>query len=234
MAVPQAPARQRWRLVLARAVGATEMAGRDLSEAFENALEATGLPLQRPVGRLRTRVAFGAPLPLGTAAERELADVTLTEVLPIWRVRDSLAGHLPAGWTLVDLFDVWLGAPALAGRVNGAIYRVVLEADNGSSGRTDTSAIAAAAADLLRQGRVPRTRLKGGSTVAYDLRPLLADVRLLDPGPPVVVRIQTRIHPELGTGRPTEVLAALEDHLGCPLGFESITRECLIVAGEPG
>ena len=48
----------------------------------------------------------------------------------------------------------------------------------------------------------------------YDLRPLLADLRVVTAGPPVVVRVRTRIHPELGTGRPDEVVLALAERLG--------------------
>ncbi len=225
---PQALPRQRWRLALARSVGAPQLAGRELTDAWEQAIEATGLPLHRAVGRPRARVALGAPLPLGMAAEHELAEIVLTEVLPVWRVRDALIGRLPAGWTLVDLHDVWLGSPALAGRVSGADYRVVVD------GPADHDAVAAAASDLLRAERLPRTRLKGDSSVAYDLRPLLAEIGVLDPGPPIVLHVRTRFHPELGTGRPEEVLAALADRLGCPLTIFSITRESLILADELG
>jgi hypothetical protein len=161
------------------------------------------------------------------AAERELGEVVLSAVLPVWRVRDALIGRLPAGWRLVDLYDVWLGSPALAGRVIGAEYRVMVD------GTVDPDAVAAAASALLAAERLPRNRLKGGSTVAYDLRPLLADIEVLDPGPPVVLRVRTRIHPELGTVRPEEVLAALADRLGCPLAPGSIVRERLILADEP-
>jgi hypothetical protein len=222
-----APPRQRWRLVVARSADAPRLAGRELADAWEAAIEATGLPLHRPAGRARARVAFGAPLPIGMAAERELGEVVLSAVLPVWRVRDALIGRLPAGWRLVDLYDVWLGSPALAGRVIGAEYRVMVD------GTVEPDAVAAAASALLAAERLPRNRLKGGSTVAYDLRPLLADIEVLDPGPPVVLRVRTRIHPELGTGRPEEVLAALADRLGCPLAPGSIVRERLILADEP-
>jgi hypothetical protein len=160
------------------------------------------------------------------AAEAELADIVLTEVLPAWRVRDALIGGLPSGWTLVDLYDVWLGSPALAGRVNGAVYRVVIEDTE------DPDALAAAAAGLLDTERLPRTRMKGGAEVAYDLRPLLAEVRVLEPGPPVVLRVRTRIHPELGSGRPEEVLAALGDRLARPLAPASTVRERLVLADD--
>jgi hypothetical protein len=220
--------RQRWRLVLARPADLPQLAGRELTDAWEQAIEATGLPLHRPAGRARARVAFGAPLPIGMAAERELAEVVLSEVLPTWRVREGLIGTLPAGWVLVELYDVWLGSPALAGRVNGAVYRVMV------GGTPDPDAVAAAASAVLAAERLPRNRIKGGSSVAYDLRPLLVGVGVLDPGPPVVLRVRTRIHPELGTGRPEEVLGALADRLGTSLAPLSIVRERLILADDPG
>src|SRR5260221_526056 len=88
-----AVARQRWRLVLARGAGAPAIAGRELTDAWEQALAETALPLYRPAGRSRARFSLGAPLPIGMAAERELADVVLTEVVPIWRVREALSGR---------------------------------------------------------------------------------------------------------------------------------------------
>ena len=220
-AIP-APARQRWRLVVARSADAPPLAGRELSDAWEVALDGSGLPLHRPPGKARARVAFGAPIPAVMAAERELIDLFLTEVVPAWLVRERLAGRLPDGWQLVDLEDVWLGAPALAGQVGAADYRIDL-------GAADGVAVAAAAAALLAATDLPRERRKGASTVRYDLRPLLIDVGIADPGPPLVVRARTRFHPVLGTGRPEEVVAALGDAAGIPLVTRSVVRERLIL-----
>jgi radical SAM-linked protein len=223
-----APPRQRWRLVVARSAEAPRLAGRELSEAWEAAIEASGLPIHRPAGRPRGRVAFGASLPLGIAADRELVDIFMAQPVPVWRVRHVLAGGLPEGWRLVDVFDVWVGAPPLAGRVIGADYRIELGGD------ADGGVIASAARALLSAPTLPRERTKGDSSVAYDLRPLLADVAVVESGPPVVLRIRGRIHPELGTGRPEEVVAALGDQLGRPVEVRGIVRERLIVAGDPG
>jgi hypothetical protein len=225
--VVPAAARQRWRLVLARSVDAPALAGRDLNEAWEDALEVSGLPLFRAVGRARARVAFGAPIPASLAAEHELADIFLTESLPAWQVREALVAHLPDGWRLLDLHDVWLGAPALAGQVAAADYRIAL-------GEADAQSVAAAAEQLLGAEALPRERPKGGSVVPYDLRPLLVDVGIADAGPPVLLRARTRFHPVLGTGRPEEVVAALGDAAGTPLVAGSIVRERLILADELG
>ena len=213
---------------MARSADAPRLAGRDLGDAWETALEAFELPLHRPAGRARTRVSFGAPLQLGIAAERELVDVLMASRVPIWRMREALDGRLPAGWTLVDLFDVWVGSPALAGRVVGAVYRIEL------GGGLDPAAIGGAARAVLDARELLRVRPKGDSTVTYDLRPLLDRIDVDTARDDVRVRIRTRIHPELGSGRPEEVVAAIGDRLGHPLEVRSIVRERLILADDQG
>lgn len=224
---PTSLPRQRWRLVLARSPDAPDLVGRELADAWDQALVASGLPLLRPPGG-RARVAWAAPLPSRMAAEGELAEFVLSETLPVWRVRDEMTRCLPAGWRLVDLHDVWLGAPALAGRVTGAVYRVTLE------DAADAATVEDAASELIRATNLSRMRLKRGAPVAYDLRPLLGGISVAEPGPPVVLRIQTRIHPERGSGRPEEVVAALGERLARPLAARAIVRERLILADEPG
>ena len=78
---------------------------------------------------------------------------------------------------------------------------------------------------------MPRQRAKGDDTVEYDLRPLLIDISIED-GPPVTVTARTRSHPELGTGRPEEVVAALGDRLGEALETTSIVRDRLVLVDD--
>jgi radical SAM-linked protein len=215
--------RQRWRLVVARAADAPEQPQRDLADAWVAAIEAAGLPVAWTDGaRPRPRIAFGAPLPVGMAADAELIDVVMTERWPAWQVRDALTGHVPAGWRLVELADVWLAGPPLAGRVAAADYRVVL------TGRPPVDRLRTAAAEVLGSPRLLRQRAKGNDHVEYDLRPLLIDISIAD-GPPVVVITRTRFHPEIGTGRPEEVLRAVGDRLGQALEASSIVRERLVL-----
>jgi radical SAM-linked protein len=222
-----AEARQRWRLVVARDPDPSEASQRDVADAWTRALTSAGLPLAWTDGaRARARISFGAPLPVGVAAEREYIDVVLTERWPTWRLRDALHGRLPPGWRIVDLHDVWLAGPPLAGRVAAADYRVTL-ADPVDPGR-----LAAAAHDVLAARRLPRSRQKGAGAVEYDLRPLLIDLRLRDAGPPVVITMRTLFHPELGTGRPEEVVAALGERLGIGVAARSIVRERVILTEE--
>lgn len=220
--------RQRWRLVVARDRVAPDVTQRDVAAAWSDALESAGLPLVAAgAGRGRSRVSFGAPLPVGMAAERDLIDVVLIQTWPAWRVREALADHLPEGWRLIDAFDVWLGGPPLAARVFAGDYRVEFALD------PDPAALDDAARAMIAATVIPRERVKGGSTVSYDLRPLLTSIAI-DSGSPVVVRIRTRFDPELGTGRPDEVVAALGDRIGSRLEIASIVRERLLLAEDVG
>ena len=218
--------RQRWRLVVARDRVAPDVTQREVAAAWTEALESAGLPLvEAGAGRGRSRVSFGAPLPVGMAADRDLIDIVLTETWPAWRVREALADHLPAGWRLIDAFDVWLGGPPLAGRVVAADYRVEL-ADG-----PDPAALDDAARALIAATSISRERVKGGTTVSYDLRPLLTSIAI-EPGSPLLARIRTRFDPELGTGRPDEVVGALGDRIGSRLEIASVVRERLLVAED--
>ena len=219
--------RQRWRVAFARDGGGDGLAARDLVAALVLALRDAGLPLA--VGpRAKQPVVLAAPLPAAMTAEHEVADVVLGDRLPVWRVRDAVAAALPPGYRLVALEDVWLGAPALAGSVVGAVYRTVLDA----SADPGADAIDGAARELMRARELPRTREKGSGAVRYDLRPLLASVDVVDPGPPTVVRIATRFDPERGAGRPEEVLAAIGDRLGRPIVAATTVRERVLLTDD--
>jgi radical SAM-linked protein len=224
--------RQRWRLVVRRAPDAPGLTQRELAEAWEAALAGSGLPVaMTEAATPRVRVSFGAPLQAGIAAEAELIDVVLTERVPTWRVREALAGRLPDGWSLVGLYDVWLAGPPLPGRVVAADYRVVLGAGEPAGSPLDAGRVREATRQLLAARSLTRERRKGGGAVTYDLRPLLVDASVVEDGPPVVLRLRTRFHPELGTGRPEEVVAALGDLLGTAVAADSIVRERLELAG---
>jgi radical SAM-linked protein len=219
--------RQRWRLTYARtaAEGGAALQGREYSAVWETALASSSLPLVTGESG-RPRLAVAAPLPSGAAADEERADVWLTERLTSWRVREALTGHLPAGHTLVALEDVWLGAPALPGRVAAADYRVVLD------GPIEPAAASEAAGRLLAAERLHRERTKGGDVRTYDLRPLLLALAVDAADGRTVLHVRVRIHPELGSGRPDEVVAALAGELGSELVIDSLTRERIVLTDE--
>jgi radical SAM-linked protein len=240
--VPDAPAaappppvvaepRQRWRLIVARAADAVPQTQRELADAWEAALIDAGLPLARTADeRSRAKVSFGAPLPSGMAAEGELIDLVLTERWPAWRLREAIEPVVPPGWRLVDAHDVWLAGPALAGRVAAADYRVTL-APTDPPEPDLAGRLTAAGEALLAARRLERQRRKGDGVVSYDLRPLLVGVAVRD-GDPITIVTRTRLHPELGSGRPEEVIGALGDFVGRDLGVVAIARERLVLAED--
>jgi radical SAM-linked protein len=218
--------RQRWRLVVARSADAPDAAQREVADVWVSAIESAGLPVAWTEGaRPRPRIAFGAPLPMGMAANAELIDVVICERWPAWRVREALEGFVPSGWRLAELHDVWLAGPPLAGRVAAADYEVVL------SGDRPVDRLRKAAADVLAASALPRRRARGDASVEYDLRPLLIGVTI-EPGPPVRVLTRTRFHPELGTGRPEEVVGALAERAGVALEIASVVRDRLVLVED--
>jgi radical SAM-linked protein len=173
-------------------------------------------------------VALGAPLPSGCSAEAELVEFWLTEIRPAWSVREAIGDSLPAGHMARGLENVWLGAPALAGQVAAAEYLV----DVTGAG---AHVLAAAAQRVLARDRVPRERVKGGEVKTYDLRPLVLSIAAVgESAAGATLRMRTRIHPELGTGRPDEVVAALAAEGGQELVIRGIVRERLLLADEIG
>lgn len=197
---------QRWRLVLARDPLPASLGQRESVGAWDEALAASGLPIAGlDAPRPRPRFVLAAPLAAAVRGDAELADLWLVERLPRWQVREHLAPHVPAGHALVDLYDVWLGEPALPGQLVASVYRAALHAP------ADAGALARAAETLMLAESLPRERRKGDATVAYDLRPFLGALEVLpsDAGA-VVVRMTLRHDPARGLGRPEEALAALD------------------------
>ena len=228
---PPPEPRQRWRLTFARAAAADgeTPAGRDYISAWEAALRQSGLPVAiTEAGRIR--FALGAPLPARTAGQAELADIWLTDRVAAWRVREALSAACQAGtsWWRSRMcgwahrrWPVGSRPPTIASR----------------SGATSPRDLYAACGRLMAAEHLIRERAKGGESESYDLRPLLMSIGLVGvvdapDGGHLAVSIRTRIHPELGSGRPEEVLAALEDELGEALEPVATVRERLVLIDD--
>lgn len=217
--------RQRWRVVFRRTHEAEQVTHREVTESIEDALSASTLPLHRETRRGgRPRLSFGAPLPVGMVVERDLFDLWLTERRPIAEVRPAVSAAFPRGFHLDDLHDVWLGTPALAAQVVGAEYVVELRSG------VERGDLDRARELILRAAHLPRERTKGTGTVAYDLRPLLAGIEVVaGSADRLALAIAVRFDPQLGSGRPEEVLAALAECMQQPLETESTRRSRLIL-----
>lgn len=198
--------------------------------AWEEALSRSRLPIAGlDAVPPKPRFAIAAPLGAAIPGEAELADVWLIERMPAWRVREALAAALPDRYTLLEAWDVWLGAPALPGQVTASRYRVTF-----APGAIDPEELGRASEAALRATSLPRERRKGQGMVRYDLRPFLDALevgRAADEAP--VLRMTLRHDPERGIGRPDEVLAELAERVGAPLEPHALVRESLVLAPPP-
>ncbi|MGD0862118.1 MAG: TIGR03936 family radical SAM-associated protein [Candidatus Limnocylindrales bacterium] len=216
--------KQRWRLIFARDDEARFLSHLDASHLWERAFRRGGIPVATSEGfSPRPRLVFAAPLPLGMLAEHELADLFLAERLTRADLRARLEAGMPRGYRLIDLHDAWVGAPALATQLVAADYRSSLLGVAAAS-------LDRAAGALLAASELKREKRREKKVIAYDLRPLLLDLRVhgADPAaigesgtvggaPAVGLWIRLRHSQELGAGRPEEVVAAIADELGLAL-----------------
>ena len=211
--------RQRWRLTFARDEEARYLSHLDAVHLWERAFRRGEIPLAASEGfNPRPKLVFAAPLQLGMLAEHDLADLFLAERLTSPDLRGRLAFGMPRGYRVVDLHDVWVGAPALAPQLVAADYRVTLF-------NVKHDDLAAAVARLMAAEVLPRQRHREKRTISYDLRPLLLEARVHAPDPAAIAQatadlaasglwLRLRHSQDGGSGRVEEVVAALAGELG--------------------
>ncbi len=218
---------QRWRIAFRRGSPALDLGPSEIARAWEAGLAASGIPvLLSAAATPRPRLTFGAPLPAGRAAEHDLADLVLSERLRLPHLRPTLVAALPVGFELVDLYDVWLGAPSITAALGATSYRAVV----GGAAAVD---LAGAAERILAAPRLDRIRAKADRGVPYDLRPLILDLAVPGAGASDVpdgtsgatLRMVLRTSADGPSGRPDEVLLALGEILGCQLEQLDLVRE---------
>jgi len=247
--------RQRWRLTVRRGPDARD-AHRDVVASWEAALRGSRLPLaETQAATPRPRIVFAAPLPVGMVGEHELIDVGLTECWQAHEVRHALLDAIPSGHELVDMHDVWTGAPTLPSLVVAADYRArvtLLPAaakraiDKATSGEGtiekattgDGEAggmLDAAVEAFLTSARVEIQREKGGGTVSVDIRALVLRLqRTASLGDDAFeLHMRLRLGGAGGVGRPEEIVAALADGLPGPLRIDELARARILLADDP-
>lgn len=225
--------RQRWRLTVRRGREARDTVHRDVVARWEAALLASGLPVaETQAARRRPRIVFAAPIPVGMLGERELIDVGLTECLRAHDVRQAVSEGAPAGYSLVDVHDVWTGAPTLPSLVVAADYRASAVIGGASSGEEELDA---AIATLLASSRIEVQRDKGTDAITVDIRPLimrLGRVASVDEGA-FGLRMRLRLGGAGGVGRPEEIVFEVGHRVGRPFTIVELIRERIHLADDP-
>jgi radical SAM-linked protein len=169
----------------------------DVQKIWERALRRARLPLAYSQGfNPQPRLNLAAPLPLGFTGSGELIDIWFTEELVLASMEEKISGKLPAEMSIQEVSPVDLSEDSLQSRVAAAEYRIQVLAELSSA------ELAAKVADLLNSTTLPRTR----RSKAYDLRPLIEDLRLQKD---LILTARLTMLPN-ATGRPEELLEAMQ------------------------
>jgi radical SAM-linked protein len=172
----------------------------DLILTWERTFRRANLPLSYSEGfSPRPVMNLAAPLPLGYTSTAEIGDFWLSEIIATDQLRRGLTRAVPPGIELDEIDEIDdIHGPKLPSLVQQASYQVVLPGK--------PTEIKEKIDALLKSNSFQRTR-KGKT---YDLRPLINSLGLKKSDSTDFLLDMTLSMLPGATGRPDEVLAALE------------------------
>lgn len=173
----------------------------DLHRLWERAMRRAGLPISYSQGfHPQPKISLAAALPLGFSSRSEVLDVRLNEDIPTEEISSRLKDNLPPDIKVLDVQSVDERLPALQTTVASAAYDVHLtEPVDGSELKRRVESLMMSES-LIRERR--------GKT--YDLRPLIEMLSVITQADGQAWLKMTLAAREGATGRPEEVLSALE------------------------
>ncbi len=195
---------QRLRVTYRKTGPARYVAHLDLMRTWERAIRRARLPLTYSQGFTpHPKLQLAAPLPVGTAAEREFIDMWLDEALAPGEVSVRLAAQLPGGLGVVDVREVDEGAPSLQSASTVAHYEVRY-----APGEVDAAAVRLAIGEFMALETLPWVEERGERTRSYDLRQAVraVDVRQEADATVLVLRLSLQ---DGGSARPSSIANAL-------------------------
>jgi radical SAM-linked protein len=173
----------------------------DLILTWERSFRRAGLPLAYSEGfSPRPVLNMASPLPLGFTSTGEIGDFWLSEVISLSKFYPVLEKSLPPGLRIQETNIIEdLFGPKLPALVTAASYSITLS--------TQYPDLLEKIEGLLNTPVIIRNR-KGKT---YDLRPLIQNLELVsnDNSNPNILQMTLKALPGK-TGRPDEILAALE------------------------
>ncbi len=223
----------KYRMMYAKEGPARYISHLDLLRAIERAARRAGLPMAFTQGfNPHPKIAFAAPLGVGTAGEREFADLELAESISAGQMAAALSGTLPEGLRLIEVRQVQEErCPALMAMVDRATYRAEAKSGRPLSIEELDGAVKA----FLSEPEIPVERKsKAGKIKRYDIRPgIFAMSGRLDDD---IIIIETELKTgSRGNVRLEEVLDAFKEHSRLPVqGRFILFRTGLYAGGEGG
>ena len=170
----------------------------DLILTWERTFRRAGLPLAYSEGfSPRPLLNMAAPLPLGYTSTGEIGDFWLSEVISPSEFHPVLEESLPPGLLIQKITEIEdIFGPKLPTLVTAASYSIILNAKH--------PGLAEKIESLINSDSIIRDR-KGKT---YDLRPLIQKLESSKSSPPQLLMTLAALPG--ATGRPDEILAALE------------------------
>lgn len=173
----------------------------DLHKIWERAMRRADLPLSYSQGfHPLPKIQLAAALPLGFSSRCELVDIKIETEPEVSTLPEQIQGAVPAGLKILKVEEIDEKSPPLQTQIVSAEYEVTL------FDQVDLPALTLRLDSVLATTTLPRER-RGK---AYDLRPLIESMRLLEPDsenhPQLWMQLAAR---EGATGRPEEVLDVL-------------------------
>lgn len=173
----------------------------DLHRLWERAMRRADLPITYSQGfHPQPKISLAAALPLGFASRGEVLDVRLNEEMPVENISNRLKDNLPTDIRIINIESVEERAPALQTQVLSAAYNVHLTEP------IDGAELTRKVEALMMSESVVRER-RGKS---YNLRPLLEMLSVVTEANGDVRLRMTLAARDGATGRPEEVLNALD------------------------
>jgi radical SAM-linked protein len=173
----------------------------DLHSLWERAMRRADLPLAYSQGfHPQPKISLAAALPLGFSSRGEVLDVRLKEDVPVENISRQLSENLPPDIKILNVAEVDERLPALQTQVLSATYNVEL------TEAVEKSELMRKVESMMMSESIIRER-RGKS---YDLRPLIEMVSVVTEANGNVWLKMTLAAREGATGRPEEVLLALE------------------------
>ncbi len=173
----------------------------DLHKLWERAMRRAELPLAYSQGfHPQPKISLAAALPLGFSSRGEVLDVRLNENIPVEQIAKQLSENLPPDIKILNVEEVNENLPALQTQTLSAMYDVKLteHIDPVELKRRVESIIAAESLMRERRGK------------SYDLRPLIETISVVTEANGTAWLQMTLAAREGATGRPEEVLSALQ------------------------
>ncbi len=196
---------KRWKLTYTRGDETKYIGHLDLMRTWVRALRRACIPLAYSEGFVpHPRISFAAPLAVGVTTDGDLIEVLTGDDLSADTFLADVGPQLPTGLGLLSVGEMSLAEPSLGSHVSSIDYRIEVE-----SGLARDE-LERRIATLLAAERWPFKREREGKVRHFDLRPLVDSIEIVGWDAAKVLTMRLRVIPE-GTGRPEDVLAAIQD-----------------------